>query len=292
MGIGFNSIYHITDSPSFITGKKYVILDPHERCFNGGIQFDFVDQKLAEGYPDQFAPFRKILRDIPCDELFKVPFKGTIFRYPLRDSAESDISDKVYKPEEILDMFRRFYEYESINCLLFLKYIECISFYILREGADKPELLYKIRLENAPQVRKQRCLISESIESMMDSLNSKELVTSYVASFYRQKGDFKEPNSEWLILNYLDDLLDTKKNFNNKIGLYKFIPNVGLAIPLKDFENVTGRLFCFLPLPISMPFLVSVHGYFAVCTVYETFVNRICCGCNLNDVIIFICLTG
>ncbi|CAG8637814.1 1532_t:CDS:2, partial [Funneliformis mosseae] len=33
MGVGFNSIYHITDSPSFITGDNYVILDPHEWYF-------------------------------------------------------------------------------------------------------------------------------------------------------------------------------------------------------------------------------------------------------------------
>ncbi|GBC07902.1 hypothetical protein RclHR1_07770002 [Rhizophagus clarus] len=262
MGIGFNSIYHITDSPSFITGNKYVILDPHERCYNGGVQFDFVGQRLAESFPDQFAPFKKILRDEP----FKEPFNGTIFRYPLRNSTESDISDKVYKPKEILDMFQKFYEHESINCLLFLKYIECISFYVLGEGADEPELLYKIRLENANEVRKSRRLISENIALMMNSSNTKELETSYVASFYRQKGGFKEPNSEWLILNYLDDLLNTKKIFNNNISLYKFIPNVGLAVPLKDFKNVTGKLFCFLPLPISMPFLVSVHGYFAVST--------------------------
>ena len=44
MGVGFNSIYHITDSPSFITGDKYVILDPHEWYFNGGVQFDFVEK--------------------------------------------------------------------------------------------------------------------------------------------------------------------------------------------------------------------------------------------------------
>ncbi|RGB31014.1 hypothetical protein C1646_792859 [Rhizophagus diaphanus] len=36
MGVGFNSIYHITDSPSFITGDKYVILDPHEWYYKGG----------------------------------------------------------------------------------------------------------------------------------------------------------------------------------------------------------------------------------------------------------------
>ncbi|CAG8600545.1 2770_t:CDS:2, partial [Scutellospora calospora] len=35
MGVGFNSIYHITDSPSFLTGDQYVILDPHEWYFDG-----------------------------------------------------------------------------------------------------------------------------------------------------------------------------------------------------------------------------------------------------------------
>ncbi|PKK71550.1 hypothetical protein RhiirC2_827836, partial [Rhizophagus irregularis] len=102
MGVGFNSIYHITDSPSFITGDKYIILDPHEWYFNGGIQFDFVKEQLSKDYPDQFAPFK-----ISCDK----SFNGTIFRYPLRtnqDSVDSKISNKVYKPEAILDMFHKF----------------------------------------------------------------------------------------------------------------------------------------------------------------------------------------
>jgi hypothetical protein len=72
-------------------------------------------------------------------------------------------------------------------------------------------------------------------------------------------------------LNYLDDLLETQtyfqNNFRKNIRDYKFIPNVGLAVPLNDL-NVTGKLFCFLPLPIPMPFSVSVHGYFAVGAYY------------------------
>ncbi|RIA79343.1 hypothetical protein C1645_717754, partial [Glomus cerebriforme] len=276
MGVGFNSIYHITDSPSFITGNKYVILDPHEWYFRGGIEYELVKDRLAEEYPDQFAPFSiRISCDEPFDNSFKQPFKGTIFRYPLRDSTESEISKKIYKPNEILDMFRRFYENESINCLLFLKYIECISFYELKKGANEPELIYKIELKNANEVRQNRRLIVENIIPMMDSLNSEklgnnnQLETSYVASFCRQEGNSKEIYSKWLILNYLDDLLKTKKYFHEKfdkdIGAYKFIPNVGLAVPLNNLD-ATGRLFCFLPLPISMPFLVSVHGYFAVST--------------------------
>ena len=38
MGVGFNSVYHITDSPSFVTGADYVILDPHER-YSAHIEF-------------------------------------------------------------------------------------------------------------------------------------------------------------------------------------------------------------------------------------------------------------
>jgi hypothetical protein len=271
MGVGFNSIYHITDSPSFITGGKYVILDPHEWYFNGGVEFDFVDEELAEEYPDQFAPFKILCNEIR-DNPFKKPFEGTIFRYPLRDSTESEISKTTYEPKKILEMFRKFYENESINCLLFLKYIECISFYELKKGATKLELLYQIRLENADEVRQQRRLIVENIVPMMDLLSSGnlsdsvQLGTTYVASFYRQKRGSEETSS-WLILNYLDDLLDAEayfqENFNKSIGDHKFIPNVGLAVPSDDL-NATGRLFCFLPLPITMPFLVSVHGYFAV----------------------------
>src|ERR1051325_5619550 len=89
MGVGFNSVYHITDSPSFITGDKYVILDPHEWFFNGGVEYDFNEQ-LAEKFPNQLAPF-KIPYNNARDNPFVTPFKGTIFRYPLRNSDESEL---------------------------------------------------------------------------------------------------------------------------------------------------------------------------------------------------------
>ncbi|CAB4387504.1 unnamed protein product [Rhizophagus irregularis] len=273
MGLGFNSIYHITDFPSFITGDKYANFDPHKWHFLGGIIYNFVDEKLFEESPDQLAPF-KIPCDETCDNPFKKPFKGTVFRYPLRDYTKSEISNKIYKPKEILDMFHNFYEKESINCLLFLKYIERIYFYELKKGATELELLYTIQLENADQVRHQRRLIAENIIPMMKLLKSKELssknqleTSSYVALFSRQKKRDTKKIYSWLILNYLDDLFETEahcqKKFDIDISNHKLIPNIGLAVPLNNL-NVTGRLFCFLPLPIEMPFPVSVHGYFAV----------------------------
>jgi hypothetical protein len=155
-----------------------------------------------------------------------------------------------------------------------LKYIECISFYELKKGATKPELLYQVRLDNAKQVREQRRLIAENIVPMMKSLKSRRLISnnqletrSYVASFTRQRKNGPKETNSWFILNYLDDLLETEnyfqKKFQKSISDNKFIPNVGLAVPLNNL-NAIGTLFCFLPLPVNMPFLVSVHGYFAV----------------------------
>ena len=58
----------------------------------------------------------------------------------------------------------------------------------------------------------------------LDLLNSGELddnnqlvETTYVASFSQQSGNFKEPNSECLILNYLGDLLKGGSIFSREV---------------------------------------------------------------------------
>ncbi|CAJ0876076.1 5072_t:CDS:10 [Entrophospora sp. SA101] len=277
MGVGFNSIYHITDSPSFITDKKYVILDPHEYYFEGGRVYDFVEDDLQNFYNDQILPFSKPFGNIK----FNKPFNGTIFRYPLRteqDSIDSNISKISYSPKKILEMFENFYQKESVNCLLFLKYIETISFYEFKKGAVKPDLLYKIELKNADEVRSQRRLVVEQIIKQMKIFqdHKQRVDTSiskpaYIAEFSKcvNKKGSKPKIQKWLILNYLDNLYKAEKYFTERfqrnIGEYKFVPNVGLAVCLDD-QQALGRLFCFLPLPIDMPFRVSVHGYFAVST--------------------------
>ncbi|CAJ0823902.1 18423_t:CDS:2 [Entrophospora sp. SA101] len=275
MGVGFNSIYHITDSPSFITNRNYVILDPHEYYFEGGHSFDFVEDDLQNSYKDQFLPFSKPFGNIE----FNKPFNGTIFRYPLRteqDSIDSYISNISYSPNKILEMFENFYQKESISCLLFLKYIETISFYEFKKGAMEPDLLYQIKLKNADKVKSRRRLVVEQIVNQMKIFQDQRVDTSiskpaYIAEFSKcvNKKDSKPEIQKWLILNYLDNLNKAEKyfikQFQRSIEEYKFVPNVGLAVCLDD-QQALGRLFCFLPLPIEMPFRVSVHGYFAVST--------------------------
>ncbi|KAG0310151.1 hypothetical protein BG000_007164, partial [Podila horticola] len=91
MGIGFNSVYHMTDTPSFISGDKMVILEPHMRIFNGlpyrgGVQGSFTDKGQGMRiFPGQLEVFAA------KDEIdFAKPYDGTIFRFPLRTEAQAE----------------------------------------------------------------------------------------------------------------------------------------------------------------------------------------------------------
>ncbi|RIB06353.1 hypothetical protein C2G38_2046856 [Gigaspora rosea] len=273
-GIGFNSIFHLCDSCSFITDNKLTIIDPHRWCYGGGIIYNDV-VTLSQEYHDQFYPFKNLGKFIPFDG----SFEGTIFRCPLRterDSKESEISEEIYEPSQILEMFKKFFEKDSVNCLFFLRYIECIEFYELKEGKSEPELIYKILLKDAEKVREERQMIVKAITLIMKNLKENKpiqettLDTSYKASIVRYEKEVIVEDSSWLILNMLGNLFDAKKNFHNyfveKLG---FIPNVGLAVKLnlgqgENENNYHGNLFCFFPLQITTPFRVSINGHFAV----------------------------
>merc|ERR1719502_642191 len=57
-GLGFNSVYHVTDTPMFISGNDFVCFDPHETHLPDslpGLCESAAD--LAQSCPDQVAPF-------------------------------------------------------------------------------------------------------------------------------------------------------------------------------------------------------------------------------------------
>src|SRR6266536_5246042 len=109
MGLGFNSVYHLTDAPFLISGDQFIFFDPHQRYFgrrDRGHKLNY--KKIYLDYLDQFVPF-----PISSNE----NYNGTVFRYPLRtenDAKESEISKKFYKPKEILQMFEKFHEIDNI----------------------------------------------------------------------------------------------------------------------------------------------------------------------------------
>ncbi|CAG8836338.1 33725_t:CDS:2, partial [Racocetra persica] len=254
MGIGFNSIFHITDVCSIISGSSYVLIDPHARGYcnlppgQRGFKADFVEHDLVNKYPDQFMPF-----SAASNNSLDGFYNGTMFRYSLRTdagAAESEISNKAYQINQMEELFKTFYHVDNITCLIFLKYIEKISFYELKKGCTIPELLYQIDITNAKEISNKRKLLANNIMSMITSpLTSGTFETIYKMNFCQSsaQGNIK---SEWLIINYIADVNDEHYiKFKNYVRDCKFVPNVGLAARIDDVSKNMGKLYCFLPLP-------------------------------------------
>jgi sacsin len=90
--VGFNSVYHVTDLPGFVSGEHLVFFDPHCKYLpaisaaNPGKKINFVAHPVSTKLADQVAPFHFF----GCDT--QQPFEGTLFRFPLRTQEQADAS--------------------------------------------------------------------------------------------------------------------------------------------------------------------------------------------------------
>lgn len=149
--VGFNSVYHLTDLPSFVSGKHVVLFDPqgvylpNVSAANPGKRIDYVSSSAVSLYTDQFSPYCAF----GCD--MKSPFHGTLFRFPLRDAdqaANSKLSKQAYLEEDISSMFVQLYE-EGTLLLLFLKCLLSIEMYVWDVGMQEPRKMYSCSINSA-----------------------------------------------------------------------------------------------------------------------------------------------
>ncbi|OAE21027.1 hypothetical protein AXG93_606s1120 [Marchantia polymorpha subsp. ruderalis] len=150
-GLGFNSVYHFTDIPGFISGGNLVMFDPHACNLPGitpshpGLKISFVGRGLLEQFPDQFRPYLLF----GCD--LQKPFPGTLFRFPLRNSstaASSEIKQEVYSPEDVMSLFSSF-QSSAAEALLFLRNVTSITVYVREDGGQEMQELYRIRRQGS-----------------------------------------------------------------------------------------------------------------------------------------------
>ena len=85
-GLGFNSVYHVTDTPMFVSGRDFVVFDPHEAHLPDGLPGLCEDaSSLSRACPDQLAPFQGIFGcDVDAGCWRTRSGQGTLFRLPLR----------------------------------------------------------------------------------------------------------------------------------------------------------------------------------------------------------------
>ena len=156
-GVGFCSVYHITDVPSFVSGEWLYIFDPtlkHLTVTNPAQPGQKIKctSTLLEG-SRQLDPYRSIFNYSPGHS-----YNGTIFRLPFR-SCESELSSKSYNESDILSLKEQLVQ-EGSKLLLFLRHVKKITFSEWKQDEQFSQELLVIHktdclriLENVQQVK-------------------------------------------------------------------------------------------------------------------------------------------
>ncbi|KAL3892269.1 hypothetical protein ACJMK2_004491 [Sinanodonta woodiana] len=300
-GLGFCSVYNLTDVPSFISGSNIVILDPHKshlgKALPGvspGMKIDFGKMKnlrMMKRLKNQFKPFQNVFGcNISCD------FQGTLFRFPLRTASQaqkSEICDKYYSKKECLDLLDMTI-HAAGNLLLFTQHIQEIKIFHLPADCKNPgeaKLIYSMtkdqgqtqglnqevvlsqvsklkslgELRSRPLKRLQKIIIRENID---------QYARSIIPSLSNEAGT--SVNTSWLIAWATGTDETLTNTFRDVVGA---LPLCAVAVPFEMKSNFFcpvqlgdlpfgfykgGHLFCFLPLPISCGLPVHINGCFAV----------------------------
>ncbi|KAG0058784.1 hypothetical protein BGZ89_000970 [Linnemannia elongata] len=282
MGIGFNSIYHLTDCPSFISGDQLMMIEPHERIFNGlrsefnegAVLGSFLKENQGvKKFPDQLKVF-SVLEDID----FTKSYNGTIFRLPLRtpEQAKTSLLSKYsHTPQEVLEMLMRLKD-EALKAILFLKHIQKILIYERKEDQDTPIKLFEIDIVNAAEVGAQRLQLINAFKQHVQSAGSLDqdavLQCSVRPTFRMAHWGGLTTEETWQITTWIGNIDKTRtamledSNGDVNIAEHKLIPWVGIAAPTDPGVKLdVAGLFCFLPVgDIRLPFPVHVNGHFAV----------------------------
>ncbi|KAI3696119.1 hypothetical protein L1987_79128 [Smallanthus sonchifolius] len=274
-GVGFNSVYHLTDLPSFVSDKYVVLFDPqgdflpNVSTSNPGKRIEYVTSSAISKYRDQLTPYIAF----GCN--METSFPGTIFRFPLRNkeqASSSKLSKQAYLADDISSMFNNLFE-EGVFTLLFLKSVISIEMYVWDSEMPKPRKIYScsIGLADKDTIWHRQALLR--LSKPMDSSDNK--MDGFLLDFLSE--DVNGDKSQKRVDTFY--IVQTMAAASSRIGSFAasmskdydihLLPWAAVAACISDNSprgNVLkdGRAFCFLPLPVKTGLTVQINGYFEV----------------------------
>ena len=299
-GLGFNSVYNLTDVPSIMSREFLVILDPHLTHLDGSLTGNQPGIKLnlkknhstVKRFCDQFQPYVGVLG---CDlSKPQVHFDGTLIRLPLRtaiDAEQSEISNKVYGKDAILKLLQKLLEGID-NILLFTSHVKSVALLHIPQDETNPSNAVKLlsyckdfysKMSNSTvnssadlisQIEKRITNVEPSSNTETNLLYSEvisvtEDVTKACCSLLGEQVQSKSTQKMWLI----SSASGTKQSLD-LTSLHPeeaLLPIASIAISVRRNDDksisvipIEGKLFCYLPLSIKTGLPVHVHAPFCL----------------------------
>ena len=241
-GVGFCSVYHITDIPCFVSREYLYIFDPTLQYLKQHIS-DRSRPGKRLNFTKKIATFSNQLE--PFVGLFnfqsKKSFNGTMFRFPFRTSA-SEISAIQYTNRHI-EQLRKDIQECGAKLLLFLQTVSRITFSHINEGDEMPEILLDI--------------CKETLQVALPHPDTQLLQVSttcgcdlWLVSTYTEKTEFGGQNTD-AVSSVAAQISKNTLPASTEVDQFSVVP-------------LQGEVFCFLPLAVMSGLPVHVSANFAV----------------------------
>ena len=243
-GLGFCSVYHITDVPSFVSGDRLYIFDP-------ALKF------LREENQDRSRPGKclRITEEIvaqshqldPYIGLFGFKknqrYKGTMFRFPFRTDG-SKLSSRVYD-STLIDKLETEIREAGSKLLLFLQHVNRLTFSRINPTESDPTLIFEIRREN-----------NRAVISAESSLVSSTFANLLSIDVIEHRSKIPKQTEKWLVGTHRS----TDPEYRVSSAACCIIQNGTVKFP----SPVQGEMFCFLPLAQKTGLPIHISSNFAV----------------------------
>ena len=239
-GVGFCSVYHITDIPSFVSADRLVIFDPTisylkkeiKNPSQPGKRVNFTTKAIASS--KQLTPYNGLFGFNPQQS-----YSGTLFRLPFRTS-HSELSSTCYTPGKVNELLLDIQK-SSSKLMLFLQNVKRITFQQIDPDSDTPHIILDLRKETVPTPLATEHLSIQK-QSLTDHSSSRESCHC----------------EHWLVGTDVQSIDKKHATASVACGLE---PGDNSDYRIQSTE---GEMFCFLPLSQRTGLQVHVSANFAV----------------------------
>ncbi|XP_078511041.1 sacsin-like isoform X2 [Lissotriton helveticus] len=288
-GLGFNTVYRVTDVPSILSGSSILMFDPNANHLkkhiqseaNPGIKLNLQKHpQVLQLFADQFHPYEDVFG---CNLKGTQDYNGTLIRLPFRTEEDAKCSmmcDQSFDVQEIKALVNIFQE-SSENLIIFLKGVREVSLGFLPpelSSPDNPILQQELYREQAQKLGITEDFLLQKEQKAIAALLSKNMVVDVSESAIIRVARIQRSrtNEKHYLLHSSFGIGESLKTFQqNRQNKIRFsLPVAGLALPLRrnvdtgkwrpDLDDFIGQVFCFLPLSISSGLPFHLNGTFAV----------------------------